>query len=180
MKVLLTTKQLVINGICVHVCALKILYVWIYIITVIIIWSSWCCLQGTAIVRVHKFPCFIMLTNILQYYEVMLSSYYQGIFCFLIRQLLFCCCCWRSAAKRQRIVRSVDVKPVTAGQQSLGGAGVTQASSPSKTSPSTGTASSAVSRQKRPPPLHINGNHTALVWTHWSAAKVIAISIICN
>jgi len=57
------------------------------------------------------------------------------------------------------------VKPVTAVQHLLGSASsLSQASSPNKTP---AAATSAVNRQKRPPPLHINSNHTSAVVGAW-------------
>ena len=76
------------------------------------------------------------------------------------------CCFWqRLPAKRQRVARSVDVKPVVAVQPSSGGAVTAHAGSPSKSLSSAATAS-ALSRQKRPPPLHISSSSQASAPVH--------------
>jgi len=71
----------------------------------------------------------------------------------------------RSAARRQRIARSVDSKPVAAAQHSPVAAGSTPAFSPGKASSSSSLTVSSMSRQKRPPPLHITSHTSALVRT---------------
>jgi len=113
--------------------------------------------------------------HVLKYIKVMLLYYWVSEYLITdVTVVLFWW--WRSAAKRQRTARSVDVKPVAAVQHSPGSAGVMQTTSPSKnTSP--GATASAVNRQKRPPPLHINGNHSsALVRV---AENHIIITLFC-
>jgi len=88
-------------------------------------------------------------------------------------------CDWRSTAKRQRSARSVDVKPVAAVQHSVGGGAGSVQTSSLKTAACTVSASSAVNRHKRPPPLHINISHSsALVSSFPRCSSNIATVIV--
>jgi len=88
-------------------------------------------------------------------------------------------CDWRSTAKRQRSARSVDVKPVAAVQHSVGGGAGSVQTSSLKTATGTVSASSAVNRHKRPPPLHINISHSsALVSSFPRCSSNIATVIV--